>query len=269
MSELKITYARSVTYDLNGGDGTVPTEGTHFAGEHFTLHNGTTNITAPSSKEFNKWKDQDDNEFDGGADYTMPAKAVTLTAQWRAVTTKYAVNYNLNGAPGDAPTSPDKAEGDEVTLASAPSWTGYRFDGWEVKEATSGNAVAVSEGKFTMPGDAVNITAQWTLLETKIYSLTGAIGSAEVTAADATVSAESLVMSNTNGRIKLTPATGETFKSGDVVTISGTIGTGSSKDFGVKVFATNGSTKIADVYVANSVYPRIATATLSAGLILM
>ena len=72
----------TVTYNLNGGTGTTPTEANKAAGATFVLHDGTTNITAPSGKGFGKWKDQDDAEFLGGATYTMPGKNVTLTAQW-------------------------------------------------------------------------------------------------------------------------------------------------------------------------------------------
>ena len=67
-----------------------------------------------------------------------------------------------------------------------------------------------------------------------IYSLVSGVGSAEVTTADATVNdGTSLVLTNTAGRIKLTAAAGEKFKSGDVITFSGTIGN-STKAYGVK-----------------------------------
>ena len=72
----------SVTYNLNGGGGTTPTETAKEAGAKFNLHNGTTDITAPTNKKFSKWKDQDNAEYTGGAEYTMPAKNVILTAQW-------------------------------------------------------------------------------------------------------------------------------------------------------------------------------------------
>ena len=74
----------SVTYNLNGGSGTTPTQADQAAGATFTLHDGVTGITAPLAKEFSKWKDQDDNEYAGSASFTMPnpGKAVTLTAQW-------------------------------------------------------------------------------------------------------------------------------------------------------------------------------------------
>lgn len=76
----------TVTYNLNGGTGTTPTETSKTKDATFTLHNGTSSITAPTGKSFSQWKDQDDNLYNGGATYTMPAKNVTLTAQWSCIT---------------------------------------------------------------------------------------------------------------------------------------------------------------------------------------
>lgn len=80
------TTTYTVTYNLNGGTGTTPTESAKASGASFTLHNGTTGITAPAGKAFSKWKDQDDNLYNGGTSFTMPAKNVTLTAQWSCIT---------------------------------------------------------------------------------------------------------------------------------------------------------------------------------------
>ena len=52
----------TVTYALNGGTGTTPTEASKASGATFSLHNGTTGITAPSGKIFSQWKDQDNQE---------------------------------------------------------------------------------------------------------------------------------------------------------------------------------------------------------------
>jgi len=100
--------------------------------------------------------------------------------------------------------------------------------------------------------------------ETKIYSLNAGIGAAEKTADNATAG-DQLVLSNSAGRIKLTPKSGETFKAGDKVNIGGTVGM-ANKEFGVIVYAANGSTKLAEVGVAVGEAPLWATieATLNA-----
>ena len=83
--------AYTVTYNLNGGTGTTPTESAKASGATFTLHDGTTSITPPTKKVFSKWRDQDGTDYEGGDTYTMPSKNVTLTAQWVAAGGDYVL----------------------------------------------------------------------------------------------------------------------------------------------------------------------------------
>lgn len=95
------------------------------------------------------------------------------------------------------------------------------------------------------------------------YSLLEGIGTAEVTAADATVNAgASLVLTNSAGRIKITPATGYKFQNGDVISFSGKVGN-TSKNYGLKIYASNGSTLITSNSVAGSEAANGCTITLS------
>lgn len=71
----------TVTYKLNGATGTTPTQADVAEGSKFTLHNGTTDITAPSGQKFDGWHDGS-TKYAGGAEYTMGTSNVTLTAQW-------------------------------------------------------------------------------------------------------------------------------------------------------------------------------------------
>ena len=155
----------TVTYDLNGGTGTTPTQADVAEGGKFTLHDGTTDITAPENKEFAGWNDGT-TTFNGGAEYTMGSSNVTLTAQWQNIATKYAITYDLNGASGDAPTEASKAAGAEFTLAAAPSRDGYRFDGWL---CSADGLVKDAEANYTMTAAATTFTAQWTQLFTVTY----------------------------------------------------------------------------------------------------
>lgn len=71
----------TVTYDLNGGGGTTPTQADVAENAKFTLHDGVTGITAPSGQKFDGWHDGS-TKYAGGAEYTMGTSNVTLTAQW-------------------------------------------------------------------------------------------------------------------------------------------------------------------------------------------
>ena len=158
----KITFSiptkYTVTYDLNGGSGTTPTETDKAEGAKFNLHNGATSITAPTDKEFSKWVDQDGNEYDGGAEFTMPGKNVTLTAKWVDAVTRYTVTYDLNGGEGDAPTETDKAAADVFALAAAPTRAGYNFTGWL---CDIDGAVKAAGTNYTMTAANTKFTAQW------------------------------------------------------------------------------------------------------------
>ena len=168
----------SVTYDANGG-GTVPTQEDVAEGTEITLAAAP---TAPTGKEFAGWSDGT-NTYAAGATYTMGSADVILTAQWQAETTKYAVTYDLNGSPATAPTQPSVSEGTTVTLAEAPTWEGYRFDGWLVKDE-NGNDVTITDGKFTMPAAKVAITAQWVKVWTVTFNTNGGSAIAPVVVDD-------------------------------------------------------------------------------------
>ena len=159
-SKLEIMYPHSVTYDLNGGTGTTPTQAAKYAGETFTAHDGTTGITAPTGKEFSKWVDQDEENVLGGATYTMPAKAVTLTAQWVTPPTRYTVSFDLQGHGGSAITSQSVAEGETAVKPSDdPSESGWEFEGWYTDAAcTEGNEFDFN----TAITEAKELFAKWT-----------------------------------------------------------------------------------------------------------
>ena len=216
-------------------------------------------FTAPSGYEFKEWQDGSSNVVAAGA----PVGAnMTLTAIYRLIPTKYTVTYSLNGASGDAPTETDKAEGDVFNLAAAPSWAGHAFDGWL---CSADAAVKAAGSSYTMTAAATTFTAQWHELDCKIYSLTGGIGSAaaEADEANVVIDASSLVLKSSNAIIKLTPGSG-TFKAGDILTISGTVGN-TSKNFGVKISASNNKgSGLGLASVAGTSNPMVATATLSA-----
>ena len=154
--------SNSVTYDLNGGSGTLPTETDKAVGEKFklALADGLTN----GDKEFDGWSDGT-NKYAAGAEYTMPDKAVTLTAQWKdkeqeqpEPPTKYTVTYYLNGGSGTLPTETDKEEGEKFTLAASTGLTNgdKEFDGW-----SDGTDKYAAGAEYTMPNKAVTFTAQW------------------------------------------------------------------------------------------------------------
>ena len=107
------------------------------------------------------WKDGEN------VDYTSPVTVtsdLTLTAQWAQT---YAVTYVPNNGVTPAETMTDDnapyVAGEEVTLLAnaftAPE--NKEFDAWVVTKTASGDPITVTAGKFTMPAEAVTVTATW------------------------------------------------------------------------------------------------------------
>lgn len=143
----------SVTYDLNGAEGTAPTEADHTKDSVFRL------AAAPTRDgyEFLGWNDGTKN-FDAGAEYTMPDNNVTFTAQWKQ--TKFMVRYEANGATsGTVPKEESILAGTKINVQTSDlKRDGYDFGGWL---CSFDNAVHEAGYTFTMPEKNVTITAQW------------------------------------------------------------------------------------------------------------
>jgi len=72
----------SVTYDLNGGTGTVPTEDNQVEGATFTVAAAPSDLVPPTGKEFVKWNDGS-TDYNAGDTYTVGTSNVTLTAVYQ------------------------------------------------------------------------------------------------------------------------------------------------------------------------------------------
>ena len=96
-------------------------------------------------------------QTDGTYQFTMPAKAVTVTAEFAPIT--YTVTYNANGY-GTAPaaTTTDVTRGWKITAPATPTDTGYTFGGW-FKEEGCTNAWDFDNDKVATD---TTLYAKWT-----------------------------------------------------------------------------------------------------------
>jgi uncharacterized repeat protein (TIGR02543 family) len=157
----------TVTYALADGTSALPTQPNQRIGSFFTLAGTPTR----ANYNFAGWSDST-TAYGAGATYTITAStpsAVTLTAQWIPV---YTVSYILNGST-DSVTAPALYNsGTLISLATAPTFTGYTFDGW----VDSSNNLLAASSSFTVVENST-LQARWTAIPYSVtYNLGGASG---------------------------------------------------------------------------------------------
>lgn len=102
----------AVTFDANSGEGNAPVMEAQLEGATFNLPANTFTYTG---FQFAGWNDGT-NTYGAGAEYTMPAQAVTFTAQWETVcawATVYTSNVVFTGS-GDSYEANSKVNIDDV-----------------------------------------------------------------------------------------------------------------------------------------------------------
>lgn len=147
----------TLRFDLNGGQGTIPTEQVLSVGDKAIQPTQPTRV----GYTFKGW-----NMFQAGtgafwdfSSTTMPASNVALYAQWEANINQYTVRFDLNGGQGIAPNEQFLKVGDKIIQPNNPTREGYIFNGWNSEAMGSGvdwNFVSMS-----MPATDMTLYAQW------------------------------------------------------------------------------------------------------------
>jgi uncharacterized repeat protein (TIGR02543 family) len=151
--------AYNLSYDVNGGSGSVATQ-TGNSGSVITV-----NATAPtrSGYTFISWTTAANGTGDSYApatSFTVPAANTTLYAQWNI--NSFTLAYDANGG-SNSPTNASTAFNASVTAAAVGSMTrpGYTFTGWNSAANGSGTNYIAGTTTFTMPANNITLYAQW------------------------------------------------------------------------------------------------------------
>ena len=149
----------SVTYDLNGGDGTVPTQTPVVSLGTFQVASGAGLTLA--DHVFVGWS-KGLVTYEAGETFTVGMTAVTLTAVWQRI---YSVTYDLNGGAGSTPTQSPLASSGTFQVASAGgiSLEGYSFLNW-----SDGSSTFDAGDIYTIGSSAVTLRAVWAINEAPI-----------------------------------------------------------------------------------------------------
>ena len=180
----------TVTYDGNGATGgSAPVDGnTHAQGQTITVL-GNTGALARAGYSYKGWNTQADGSgtsYTQGQTFVMPARSVTLYAQWTALPT-YSVIYEKNGATGGSvPVDTNHYyAGESVTVLGNPGnlvKSGYAFTGWNQNCAGTGTTYTAGQ-TFSMAAVDVALCADWTPSPTYTvtYDANGGTGSVRST----------------------------------------------------------------------------------------
>lgn len=145
-----IWVAPSLTYDLNGGKGTVPGGVNVEPGDTVNVI-----IQKPTREgyDFVGWADGD-TIYQPGDTFTMPGRDVTLKADW--IGHLHTVTYDLNGGTGNIPAKQYRV-GEKVVVTSVkPSKNGFTFTNW-----SDGTTAYTADQFFIMPNKNVELVAVW------------------------------------------------------------------------------------------------------------
>ena len=163
----------AVTFNANGGTGDAPVVADKAEGDVFALPDNTYTY---AGQKFAGWNDGM-NTYAAGASYTMPAAAITFTAQWEAIctwATVYTSNVVFTGA-GDSHEANSKVNIDDVDYKAQKVGTGTK---------TGSVVVTVPAGAHTLHfhaaawnGTTVTIAASGvTNMSQSTFELTGDAG---------------------------------------------------------------------------------------------
>ena len=168
-----ILTGEAIAYDLNGGQGTAPTQNSELTGGAFTVNTSGVDPTKVGYT-FAGWSDGTTTYQDGDS-YTVGTSNVTLAAQWTPV--NYTVTYDLNGGSGTAPTQGDQNTGQSFEVNTSgvdPTKDGYTFAGW-----SDGTTTYQDGDSYTVGTSNVTLAAQWTPVSHMVtYDLNGGSGTA-------------------------------------------------------------------------------------------
>jgi uncharacterized repeat protein (TIGR02543 family) len=177
-SSVVVSY--TVTYDANGGTGTLPASSGSSVPSGSAVLVESAGSLSRSGYSFAGW-----NTAAGGGGTSYAAGAtlvissdVTLYAQWAVVIPSYTVTYDMNGGTGTLPASSGSAwpagTALSVETATGIARSGYVFSGWNT--AAGGGGASYAAGSTLVVSLDVTLYAQWTVVFTVTYNLNGGTG---------------------------------------------------------------------------------------------
>ena len=145
-----------VSFDANGGAGTMA----FVSGISGTYTLPANEFTAPTGKQFEGWATSSDGAVISGNTYEVSADT-TFYAMWKEIP---AATYTVtvNGSYSTMTGAGTYAEGAAVNIFAGDR-SNYAFTGWTSDDVSISGASS-KNASFTMPGQNVTVTANWSYI---------------------------------------------------------------------------------------------------------
>ena len=165
-------YQVKLTYDANGGEGTI-NSATGAAGESVTV---AENVFTRNNYTFTGWNTQADGKgtaYKAGDSFTLTDKDTVLYAQWSEnAPAQVNVSYDANGGTGTMESMTGDVGSEIVIAQNGFARSGYTFTGWNTQADGKGTAYKAGDS-FTLTDKDTVLYAQWNKLVTVSFDLCG------------------------------------------------------------------------------------------------
>ncbi|HCC37564.1 MAG TPA: hypothetical protein DEQ14_08085, partial [Treponema sp.] len=150
----------TVTFNLNGGEGTAPSPKTVNGGSSVTLPDDSGfSLEGCTFSGWNTKSNGTGTSYNAGNKHTLTSN-VTMYAQWiETGTTTYTVTFDLNGGAGEKPPAQTVNNGESVTLPDAFFREGYTFGDWNTEP--DGTGLTYKARDSYKPTGNVTLYARW------------------------------------------------------------------------------------------------------------
>ncbi len=153
-------YQVKLTYDANGGEGTIDSA-TGAAGENVPV---AENVFTRNNYTFTGWNTQADGKgtaYKAGDSFTLTDKDTVLYAQWsKNAPAQVKVSYDANGGTGTMESITGDVGSKIVIEQNGFARSGYTFTGWNTQADGKGTAYKAGNS-FTLTDKDTVLYAQW------------------------------------------------------------------------------------------------------------
>ena len=153
-------YQVKLTYDANGGEGTIDSA-TGAAGESVPV---AENVFTRNNYTFTGWNTQADGKgtaYKPGDNFTLTDKDTVLYAQWsKNAPAQVKVSYDANGGTGTMESITGDVGSKIVIEQNGFARSGYTFTGWNTQADGKGTAYKAGNS-FTLTDKDTVLYAQW------------------------------------------------------------------------------------------------------------